>query len=252
MSNKKISILYNVVMPIVVAVATIALFFVFKPEEAEILFYFNLCYTLLLEAVFFGYLGLLQVDTKDFSSPFYAILGTHSLLYIVAGAACMLVYSLRWYEIFPFKIYLAAIVMLTVVWFVIAMLMTKTDYGYKQTVDELKSRQYSLQYYAQKLNILSTRYEKICVEKGIIYQTDSNNRSELDRLKAKLNFLTPNVFNNETACSQLNDLFDRCNCLLDEAETLEQDNIALHQKAMRNYVNNAINEIDLLKTLTRK
>jgi hypothetical protein len=206
----------------------------------------------LLEAVFFGYLALLQTKTNAVSSPFYAIMGVHSLYYVIFGTLWMLAYSIGLADLLSFKVYVSIVVVLTVLWFVAAMLLAKTDSDYKETVDELKTRQYSMQYYAQKLNALANRYEKICADKGIVYKTESNNQTILDRLKPKLQFLTPNVFNSETACSQLNALLDQCQNLVDEAEAADTDKIELHQRAMRNFVNNAINEIDLLKTFTRK
>ncbi|GAP71958.1 hypothetical protein SAMD00024442_20_47 [Candidatus Symbiothrix dinenymphae] len=75
MSNKKINIVANVILPAVVIVITASLFFMFRPEETTTLFYLNLGYTIFLEAIFFGYINLMYSKIKSFSTPFYAVFG---------------------------------------------------------------------------------------------------------------------------------------------------------------------------------
>lgn len=47
---------YTWLTPVLTGVVTIACFFLFQPEEPTALFWINLVYTLLLEALFFGWL----------------------------------------------------------------------------------------------------------------------------------------------------------------------------------------------------
>lgn len=252
MANKKVSFLFNIVMPILVVLTTITIFYIFKPEEAENLFFFNLIYAIILEAIFFTYLGLLQSKTKTFSTPFYAIMGIFALFYVIIGALWMIVYSSAFTQIISFKFYYISIIILTVLWNVVAMLITKTDSDYKETVDDLKTRQNSLQYYSQQLDSLANRYKNICREKNIVYKTDSNNNTPLDRLKAKMNFLTPNIFNNESASMQLKAIIEQCTEIVDEMEKAESTLIDQTQIKMNQFIDKAMNDIDLLKTLTRK
>ena len=252
MSDKKLSFVSNVVLPIIVAIATIGLFILFKKDDADSLFYLNLFYTLVLEAVFFLYLNFLHTNTRIFSSAFYSIFGVTAIIYIITGALWMLVYSFALTSVFSLKVYIAVIIIITLIWIIVAVLIARTDADYKETVDELKNRQYTLQYYIQKMNILTSRYEKVCAEKGIVYKTDSNNRTVLSNLSNKIGFIMPNVLNNDTTTAQLNAMLEKCGSLIDETDSSVETDKDVMVKKMENFVSNAINEIELLKTLSRK
>jgi hypothetical protein len=274
MSNKKINLISTIVLPIVVVMATIALFFLFKPEETTALFYINLVFAVWLEAVLFGYLHFLHIKKADFSTPFYAVFGMYSIFYILIGVVWMLGYSLlisgiipeemipyRWLRIIyvffqsypiPLKIYVAVIIILTLAWIAISLITGQFDSNYRQTVEKLKTDGQTLGYYAQKITMLASRYEKICAEKSLKYETHSNNRTILDRLKSKISFLTPNILDNGTAVSQLNSMFDKCEDIIDETESATEEKLPELHKKMQRFVNNAVAELDMLKNLTRK
>ncbi|MCL1934155.1 MAG: hypothetical protein FWF53_10150 [Candidatus Azobacteroides sp.] len=250
--SKKINLIANYVLPIVVIAITITLFFMFKPHETTALFYLNLGYTIFLEAVFFGYLNLLYAKVKEFSSPFLAVFGVYAIYYVVIGFVCMLAYSLILSHFLPIKFYVAALMVLTLLWIIISVLTAQTDSNYKETVEKLKDDTHTLNFYTQKINLLANRYEKLCTEKGLKYETDSNNRTTLDRLKGKISFLTPNILNNDTAVSQLTSLFNKCEDIIEETESATDDTLVEAQKKMQRFVDNAIAEIDMLKNLTRR
>lgn len=249
---KKINFIANVILPLVVIAITVALFIMFMPQETTRLFYINLVYTVLLEVVFFGYLNILQAKKNDLSVPFYAIFGIYSLYYIILGFGLMLVYSLVLRFFTPDKIYIAALMVLTLLWIVISLLTAQTDSNYKQTVDTLKEQGQSLNFYTQKMSLLASRYEKICAEKGIKYETDSSNQSVLDRLKGKIYFLTPNIFNNDTAVAQITALLSKCEDLIYETEEAMGENLQKTNQKMQRFVDNAVAELDMLKNLTKK
>jgi hypothetical protein len=272
--NKKINLISNVVLPIVVIAVTVALFFLFKPQETTELFYINLVFSVILEGVFFGFLNVLHLKKDGVSTPFIAIFGMYSIFYIILGVVWMLGYSFlisgvipeemipyRWlraiYAFFqsypvPLKIYVAVIVVLTLLWVGISLLTAQIDSNFKQSTDKLKADSKTLSYYTQKITLFASRYEKLCAEKGLKYETDSNNRTVLDRLKGKISFLTPNVLTNETAVSQLNSLFSKCEDLIDETESAAEDKLPDLHKKMQRFVDNAIMEVDMLKNLSRK
>jgi len=252
MSNNKINLISNIVLPIVVIATTITLFFMFKPEETTSLFWINLFYTIFLEAVFFGYLNILQIKTKDLSTPFFVVFGVYCVYYIIAGIGWMLLCSL----VLPLfteslKIYIAGLLLLTLLWIIISVITAQTDSNYKQTVNTLKERGQSLNFYTQKITLLASRYEKLCEEKGVKYETNSSNRTELDRLKGKFSFLTPNVLNNDAAAAQLTALIGKCESLIDEMEEVTNDNAPAVQKKMQRFVDNSVAELDMLKNLAR-
>ncbi len=250
--TKKINLIANYVLPIVVIAITMTLFCMFKPQETTALFYLNLGYTILLEVVFFGYLNLLYAKVKEFSTPFLAVFGVYAIYYVIVGFVCMLAYLLILSHFLSIKYYIAALMILTVIWIIISVLTAQTDSNYKDTVEKLKDDTHTLNFYMQKINQLANRYEKLCVEKGLKYETDSNNRTALDRLKGKISFLTPNILNSDMAVSQLTSLCNKCEDIIEEIELAAEDRLAEVQKKMQRFVDNAITEIDMLKNLTKR
>jgi hypothetical protein len=251
MSNKKIDIIANLILPVTVILMTATLFFMFRPENCSALFYLNLGYTIFLEAIFFGYINVIYRKIKEFSTPFVAVFGIYSLYYVIVGAGWMLLYSLVLSHFFSLKIYIAALIVLTLLWIIISVLTAQADSHYKETVDKLNDRQYTLEYYTQKITLLASRYDKLCEEKGIRYATESNNRTVLDRLKGKMSFLTPNVLNSETARSQLNAMLDKCEDIIEETSLASEDTLVEWEKKMSRFVNNSIDELNMLKNMTR-
>jgi hypothetical protein len=251
MSNAKINTIANIVLPVVSIALTVVLFLMFRPEEPTSLFYLNLAYTVLLEAIFFGYFNLLHSKTEEVSTPFYAIFGVFALYYIVIGLGCMLLYSLALMYFVPIKFYVAALIVLTLLWIILSVLTAQTDSNYKQTANKLNDQQHTLSFYAQKIALLTSRYEKLCAEKGIHYQTESNNSSVLDKLKGKIEFLTPNILSSETAHLQLNVMLDKCEAIIEETEAATADQLVDLEKKMQRFVNNSIDELNMLKNITR-
>jgi uncharacterized protein YhhL (DUF1145 family) len=272
--NKKINLLSNVILPLFVIVVTVALIFMFKPEETTELFYINLAFSILLECVLFGFLNILPIKKDGVSTPFVAVFGMYSIIYVALGAVWMLGYSLLisgvipeemirnpWLRMLyaflqsypvPLKIYVAVIAVLTVLWIGISLLTAQIDSNFKQSTDKLKADARTLNYYTQKITLLASRYEKLCAEKGLKYATDSGNRTVLERLKGKISFLTPNVLTDETAVSQLTALLGRCEDIIDETESATEEQLPAASRKMQRFVDNAIAELDMLKNLTRK
>ncbi|MDR2026356.1 MAG: OST3/OST6 family protein [Prevotellaceae bacterium] len=251
-NNKIINIIAGIILPVITVALTVTLFFMFRPENCTVLFRLNLGYTVLIEAIFFGYVNSLYRKIRTVSTPFLAVFGIYSLYYVIVGAGLMLLYSLALSYFFSVKIYVAALIVLTLLWIIVSVLTAQTDSNYKETVDALNSRQYTLEYFTQKITLLASRYEKICAEKGIRYATESNNRTVLDRLKGKIEFLTPNILNSETACSQLKTMLDRCEEIIEETNLASGDALADWEKKMQRFVNNTIEELDMLKNMTRR
>ena len=252
MLNKRINTIAGIILPVVVMIMTAALFIMFKPQEATALFYINLGYVIFLEAVFFGYLNLFRANREELSMPFLAIFGVFSVYYILLGLGWVFVYSLILLNYMPLKVYAAGLMILTLLWILISVLTAQTDSNYKQTVDRQKEQSQSLDFYSQKITLLASRYAKLCEEKGLKYETDSNNRTALDRLMVKIRFLTPNVLRSETAIVQITSLLSKCEDIIEETELATEDNLAVVDKKMQRFVDNAVAEIDMLKNLTKR
>ena len=94
MANSRISFVSNILIPILTGIITLVLFLLFRPENAGALFYTNMIYTLLLEGFLFGFLSLLQKESKNISGAFYSIISVGAIYYIIFGSGWMIAYSL--------------------------------------------------------------------------------------------------------------------------------------------------------------
>jgi|GEM_PF-2053207 len=252
MSNKNISFITSVALPLITVVVTIGLFFLFKKEHAGSLFWINLCYTLILESLFFTYLEVLRKGYKSFSAALYAVLGTGALIYTITGIAWMLLYSFVLTPSVSIKVYIAVIIILSLIWFVLAVLIGRNDATYKESTEQLKTSQHTLQYYTEKMKVLCSKYEKICNEKGLEYKTDSNNKTVLNHLANKIAFLTPNVLNNELTVSKLNSIIDKCGEIINETTAAGEEEKEALRKKMVDFVAESVDEIELIKTVNRR
>jgi len=253
MFNKKFIIITNVVLPIVVIATTITLFFMFQPIETPSLFYINLGYIVFLEAIFFGYLNILYGKKNGLSMPFFAIFGVYCLYYIILGVVWMLVYSLVLNNFTDtHKLYIAVLMSLTLLWIIISIITARTASNYNEKIETLIESGQSMNFYMQKITFYASQYEKLCIEKGLKYSTNSSNRTELDRLKGKINFITPNVLKNETVAVQLGALLSKCEYMIEEMELASNEYAEIIQKKMQRFVDNAVAEIDMFKNLARR
>ena len=251
MSNKTINLLANVVVPIVTGVLTIVLFFLFRPEETTALFYLNLVYSLVLEGVFFGYIGSLHRDSETVSTPFKTVFGITAAYYIIGGLGWMLLYSLLLRHFTSIKVYIAVLAIFTLLWIILSLILGQTDSNYQADIRQQEEKNKTINFHSQKMRLLATRYERLCRDKGILPSDNSNGHTPLDLLSSKISGLTPNVLRNATAVEQLNSIIAKCEALLYEAEDAPDDKLPDIARKMQRLAENSISEIDLLKSLAR-
>ena len=200
----------NVALPVVVMAITIALFFMFKPEESTPLFYVNLIFLLFLEVIFFAYFNLSNTKTEDSSTPFLAIFGIFCVYYIVLCFGWMLIYSILLKNI-PFmtlKYYIAVLMILTLIWILLSVITA-------QTAEPSN-------YYNQKIAMIAARYKKICYEKGLKY---------------------------DATLAQTSALLIKCDDLIDLMESASEEDAAAMQKKMHCLLDSAATELDSMKNI---
>lgn len=161
MSNR-ISVLSGKVLPIATIVVTAVLFLLFMPAEPTALFWCNMCYTIFLEAVLFGWISLIRSNADGVSRWLGVILGTFSVYYVALGAVFMVGYSLLAVSgvcDFSWRIYLAVVLVLTLLWVIPAMFVAEGDAAHeaKQTkleggVGDLHALMAELQSIAERFN----------------------------------------------------------------------------------------------------
>lgn len=118
MNNRATSLIANIVAPVMIIIVTVALFFVFMPEEPTTLFWFNMTYTALLEIVLLAYIGWLPVGVDSVVLKW--LLGYFSIVYIVIAIVWMVLFSTVLCNVFSLRVYFSSIAVITVLWFFIA------------------------------------------------------------------------------------------------------------------------------------
>ncbi len=127
MAKSSVIIFSAVVVPLLTIAATVALAFVWtKPETRETLFFVNLGYGILLELIFFGFIAVVRAGRKKFTGAFYSIMGVCAVYYIASGAVLILFSALM-----PLKVYITALVILTLLWLIAGALIAETDARHK-------------------------------------------------------------------------------------------------------------------------
>ena len=143
MATKNISRLTSIVLPAIVYVVTIALFFIIVQGEKSPIFWINLCFTLFLETAFFGWIiWVRKEDTNEVSPLLSVIIGTYGLYYVIAGVVVMVLFSILHY-IWPdctslIWWYVAALLIITVLWMIPAVFMTHADSTHQQQIKNLQ------------------------------------------------------------------------------------------------------------------
>lgn len=145
MASKKINILANVVMPILVYAATVGLALLFKPEETTALYWVNMVYLIVLETIFFGWLFWVRLDSVEVTPMFSIIMGTYASYYLMAGMACIIgsaVFSL--FVTVSMKWYIATIIVITLLWIIPAVMMAQADSTHAENQAQVQDKRAEL------------------------------------------------------------------------------------------------------------
>jgi hypothetical protein len=250
-TKSKITLFSGVVIPALVVAATVILFFVFGGGEKTSLFWFNLFYTVLLEAIFFGYFGLVRSASDKMTGAFYSIMGVWAIYYIIAGVLTMLVYSLVLTHFVPMKFYIASIAVFTLLWLIVAGFVAETDALHREQTDQIQQRGRTLSYYTARMAQMEKRYAEMCRTLNIP-ATAKNFDCELNRLTQKLKSLLPSAFNNDTTADKLDRIIEKCADLLDATEANPADDRQSIADSVKRFTDRSIEEIEIIKSLTRK
>ena len=175
-----------------------------------------------------------------------AVFGVFALYYIVVGLGCMLFYSLLLVHFLSIKFYVSALIIITLLWIIGAMLTAQVGSNYQAAQEKTDEKRKVLTFYNEKMKMFA-----LCNEKQLVYDTESNQRTVLDKLSAKVNGLNPGLFKNETAGMQLNAIVNKCELLIDEAETATAEQLPEVDRKMKRFVEKALLEIDMLQNLAK-
>lgn len=252
MSTNTTPLVSGIIIPVATVATTIILFCLFKFEgNPGALFYFNMCYTCALEALFFGYLGFLRRGKGKTTGAMYSIMGVYSLYYIIVAVVVMLSYAVLLSTFIPLKFYIAAVVIISLLWLIMGSLLVETDTNFKENTEKLQAQGRTLGYFLKRIEILEKRYITISSELSIPYESKSY-LCELSRLSTKIKSLMPNFFTNDMAQTKLQDIIDNCTSLINEVEQCSDTDKTKVAARVKHFVDNSIDEIELIKSLTRR
>ncbi|MBR0310151.1 MAG: hypothetical protein IJQ97_04635 [Paludibacteraceae bacterium] len=128
MATKSINTLTNIVLPAVVLLATVGLFVLLRPEQTTALYWINMSYLLILEAIFFGWLLWARSDTKGTTSMLIVMLGNYAGYYLAAGLLCIIVSAVvSQFTTVSIEWYVAALIVITILWCIPAALTAQVD-----------------------------------------------------------------------------------------------------------------------------
>lgn len=253
MANKGLYRFSTIILPLLTAVATVILFFVFAPQEGvNTLFYTNLCFSVLLELVFFGWIGFLRIDKKATSAPFSAALGIIALFYVIIGLIWMFVYTFLLTDLCSIKVYISVIVIITLLWIIVATLLAHSDVDHKEFTNDLNIKKVSINGCIEKMKQLNLNYQNVCEAKKIKFAEIGNDTTPMDKLLRCFKSLTPNIFSNEFAMSQIVQICEKCNALIEKTEISDETDKDFLMKEMNSLVNDSVSQIQFLKNTTKR
>lgn len=252
MERKHYGLLARVVMPLVVMVATVLLFFVFMPADAGALFYTNLVYSVVLEAVFFGWLGSLW-GRASLPRALAAVFGVYAAFYVVAGFIVMLAYSVVGAAFLPLKFYYAAIVIITLLWVVVASLTAGAGVVEADAADRQADSRAAWQYHVAQLASLASRYDDLARARGLRFEMRSNDSSPLDKLRRAVQSMPPSAFSGQVLPQRLKELAEDLNRLADDLEAAaDGDDVSQQGRKLERFVADACRDLDNIRLLARR
>lgn len=266
----------------VLVIATIIIFVLFRPAEPSVVYWFNFAISIVLELLFSGL--FMWGKRKNLSAPFYIVSWTYLILFIALSICTMAVYfalvepgiitlaaniSLPatfadWVvgnaleqvaaifqnnETLGRSIYFSVFTVMTVVYVITMAILYHTDRNYTEQTEELHMRTQESVDYAAQMTLLAKKWQRISSEKNVVYVMKSNNRTALDLLANKMSFLTPNVLRSEQAKAALDEILAKSRELVCQAE--EAADAQPVADKLKRFVDDAVEQIDLLKTTTR-
>ncbi len=215
-NTKTIRLVADVVAPAAIVLVTIALFFLFKPEEPGTLFWTNMVYTAFLEIILFAYIVWLPVHGTSLALKWMC--GIYSVVYIAIALLWMLLYGCLLFHWVPLKVYFAFIAVLTVLWIFVGALSLKVDHGHdtstailsenRQRANEVNN---SGEMYLQQFNLLLKLHPEL-----------NGASAAVTSLCRSLASLSPLVLSSPRAARQIQDIDRELEELLTEPVSEEQ------------------------------
>lgn len=238
--NKTINLVADVIAPLAVILVTVALFFIFEPEEPGTLFWTNLVYTVFLEIILFAYISWLP--SHGSSVAFKWMEGIYSVVYICISLIWMLIFSALLRHWCPIKLYFAGIAVLTVLWILVGALTLKVDNAHETSTATLADNRRRVDSVNSNADMLLQQFNLM-----VAAHPELNSVSQsVAALCRGLATLSPTVMADPTAAKRVNSI---CSELEDRLAEPVSDAFAAN---LKEYADKAFLTLNNLKKSVRK
>ncbi len=249
-----------ILVALILVAATTGLFLLLKPDEAPFLYGFNFGLTLALEILI--PLLLAFIKTRNVSTPFYIVVWTYSVLFALFSIGTMLLVHL-----FALpgalvsddvasansalsKGYFSILIIATAIVALVAIMLYRRDVAHQNSLQRQQEERNRQQDLYGSMKFIAVGYQNICTTKMV--GDSSVDGRDFHKLADAMKFLTPNVVRNTMAMQKLNEILQRSNELKNAAEAAEGDKFVEVDKSVKRFVAQAVEEINVVKTLARR
>jgi len=149
-------------------------------------------------------------------------------------------------------VFISVIIIVTVIVIVIMGFIAKVDVHHRETsaAEAINS---------EKISVLKTEFElaekklrRIINEKGITTQTESNFGSEMEKINGIVRFLPHNALEQENNYNKLSGILGNVNNFIDRFSSSAETNPEELKKSVISFVQGTLDQLDVLKSATRK
>jgi|GEM_PF-6975896 hypothetical protein len=196
--TKNIGIFADVIAPFTLILVTIALFFVFMPENPGTLFWFNMVYTSFLEILLLAY--IIWLPRREGSVVLKWICGTFSIAYICIAFIWMVMFGLLFGNWWSLKVYFSVIAIVTAIWIFASATAVKVDNINEMSNMSLKSNRAKTDSVIKKAEMLSEQFSLLKAAHPELNQAYSS----VTMLCRGLITLSPSVMSEESTAKRIN------------------------------------------------
>ncbi len=197
-------------------------FFLNTTTEKSAVFYFNLGYSLLLELLFFAYIGFIRmIKTGHTNAVFAPVYGIINISYIITGFLLLLAWNLFFPQFVTFRLFIAILIIVTVVFIIVGSLVAKTQTSHQENLAIENKNAAEVKDLKAEFAKADQRFMSIMKKKLTGNETQSSVPANLSNLLNPVKFLPANALANYAVQQGLLEALQAINTWLDNIEKPE-------------------------------
>lgn len=244
MKNK---ITISLVLTVISIITTVFLFYYSTNEESQnLLFKFNLGYTIFLEILFFGFIYFAKLGNKKIPGATYSVLGIILFIYLFFGIAVLLGFNIILINIISVKWYYSTIIIGSILTIILSGFSLMLNNNLVKSTERENKITITRDSYVQNLTYLQNIYANILKENKINEKLESGYSSVIQKLTNKLSFINLKIIENPDCIIRLSDSIGTLDNLIKEMKNSGSDKISI-QKQIAELVNDTVFYLNSLK-----